>query len=154
MAMLSQGIVGGDMAWPLVLIGMAFAVGLILISAPSPMLIAVGMYLPLQTTFAIFVGGAIRALLDFVLKRRKTSEADTDRASNTGLLVASGLIAGEALTGVILAVMVLGRDMFPWLEFPALVPGGSGWAMLLIFVLVAGSLIYLPIRALRQKAEK
>ncbi|MFC1610335.1 OPT family oligopeptide transporter [Myxococcota bacterium] len=148
MAMLSQGIVGGEMAWPLVLIGMAFAVGLILIKAPSPMLIAVGMYLPFQTTAAIFVGGMFRAVLDFILKRRKTSDSDTDRAGNTGLLVASGLIAGEALTGVVLAIMVLGRDMFPWLEFPKIVSEGSGWAMLLIFVLVGWAVIVLPLRAL------
>ena len=48
-----QGIVGGDMAWPLVIVGMLFGVALILIKAPAPMLIAVGMYLPFSTTSAV-----------------------------------------------------------------------------------------------------
>jgi putative OPT family oligopeptide transporter len=147
MAMLANGIVGGDMAWPLVLVGMAFSVGLILIGAPAPMLIAVGMYLPLQTTFAIFVGGVIRKIFDNILDRKKAAGTTRDRTSNNGLLVASGLIAGEALTGVILAVMVLLREKFPWLVFPHLVEEGSGWAMLVIFALVIFTLLYFPLRS-------
>ena len=57
MALMANGIVGGDMAWPLVIVGMFLAIGLILIKAPSPMLIAVGMYLPFESTAAIFAGG-------------------------------------------------------------------------------------------------
>ncbi|HHL72468.1 MAG TPA: oligopeptide transporter, OPT family, partial [Bacteroidetes bacterium] len=60
MALMAQGIVGGEMAWPLVIAGMFLAVGLILINSPSPMLIAVGMYLPFSATAAIFVGGLIK----------------------------------------------------------------------------------------------
>ena len=60
MAALSQGIVGGEMAWPLVLVGIAMGISLILVKVRSPMLFSVGMYLPLETTFAIFVGGLIR----------------------------------------------------------------------------------------------
>ncbi len=62
MAALSQGIVGGEMAWPLVLVGIAMGISLILIRVKSPMLFSVGMYLPLETTFAIFIGGLIRGL--------------------------------------------------------------------------------------------
>jgi len=151
MAMLAQGIVHGEMAWPLVIVGMAFSVGLILLGAPSPMLIAVGMYLPLQTTFAIFVGGAMRWILDTALGRRAMPTAIRDRIGNHGLLLASGLIAGEALTGVLLAVMVLGREKLPWLEFPKIVPDGSGWGMLAIFGLVAYTLIGIPLRAARKE---
>lgn len=153
MALLSEGIVHGEMAWPLVIVGMAFSVGLILLRAPSPMLIAVGMYLPLQTTFAIFIGGLFRALLNVFLRRRQASTADSDRSSNVGLLVASGLIAGEALTGVILAVMILVRERFQWewLQFPKIIPGGSAWAMLLVFAIVGGMLIGIPLRGLRRQ---
>ena len=56
MAILSQGIVGGQMAWPLIIVGMLMGVGFILMGVKSPMLVSVGMYLPLETTFAIFVG--------------------------------------------------------------------------------------------------
>ena len=61
MALLAKGIVGGEMAWPLVIVGMFLALGLILIKSPSPMLIAVGMYLPFFSTAAIFVGGLDQA---------------------------------------------------------------------------------------------
>jgi putative OPT family oligopeptide transporter len=57
MAQLAQGIVGGQMPWGLLLMGIFFGIVLVMIKAPSPMLIAVGMYLPLETTSAIFVGG-------------------------------------------------------------------------------------------------
>ncbi len=64
MASLSQGIVGGDMPWPLILVGIAMGFALILLQVKSPMLFSVGMYLPLETTFAIFMGGVIRWLMD------------------------------------------------------------------------------------------
>jgi len=154
MALLAEGIVHGEMAWPLVIVGMAFSLGLILLRAPSPMLIAVGMYLPLQTTFAIFVGGLFRAGLDILLRRRHASPEETGRIGNTGLLVASGLIAGEALTGVVLAVMILARERFQWgwMQFPKLIEGGSGWAMLIIFAVVGWALVAVPLRAMKQKA--
>jgi uncharacterized oligopeptide transporter (OPT) family protein len=107
MAMLSSGIIGGEMAWPLVIVGMLFSVGLILIKAPSPMLIAVGMYLPVQTTFAIFVGGVFRWLADSMMAKRGASAAEMEEGGNRGVLIASGLIAGEALTGVLLAIYVI-----------------------------------------------
>jgi putative OPT family oligopeptide transporter len=151
MAMLSQGIVKGEMAWPLVIVGMGFSLGLILIKSPSPMIIAVGMYLPLQTTFAIFVGGVFRAILDKMMAKRNPSGEAMMRTSNTGLLAASGLIAGEALTGVVLAIMVLGREKFPWLEFPKIIEGGSGWLSLVIFALVAGALIWVPLNFLKKQ---
>src|SRR6202167_1796256 len=57
MATLAIGIVGGDMPWPLVVAGIFFGIGLIMMQVRSPMLVAVGMYLPLETTFALFIGG-------------------------------------------------------------------------------------------------
>jgi putative OPT family oligopeptide transporter len=64
MAALAQGIVAGQMAWGLVLMGCVFGVILIMINAPAPMLIAVGMYLPFETTSAIFVGGMLKLVAD------------------------------------------------------------------------------------------
>ncbi|MDZ7639569.1 MAG: oligopeptide transporter, OPT family [Bryobacterales bacterium] len=100
MASLAQGIVGGEMAWPLVVFGMAMGIALIMLRMRSPMLFAVGMYLPLETTFTIFVGGVIRWGMDTLAKRRALNGAQTARAENAGILMASGLIAGEALTGL------------------------------------------------------
>jgi putative OPT family oligopeptide transporter len=101
MAMLSQGIVGGDMAWPLVLVGVAMGIALILVQVKSPMLFSVGMYLPLETTFAIFTGGVIRWLMDQARDRRGFNDAQKARVENAAVLIASGLIAGEALMGLV-----------------------------------------------------
>jgi len=112
MAMLSQGIVGGDMAWPLVVVGVLLGLALIMIEVKSVMLFSVGMYLPLGTTFAIFVGGMIRWVTDRLRDRRGYNDAQKARVDNAGVLTASGMIAGEALCGLIIAGLVgSGKDV-------------------------------------------
>jgi putative OPT family oligopeptide transporter len=106
MAMLAKGIVGGDMAWPLVIVGILMGFALIMIEVKSVMLFAVGMYLPLGTTFAIFVGGVIRWVTDKLRDRRGWNDAQKARVDNAGVLTASGLIAGEALCGLVIAGLV------------------------------------------------
>ena len=103
MATMAQGIIGGELEWGLIVIGMLFAGALILIGSPSPMLIAVGMYLPFETTAAIFVGGIIKWVLERVSARQKLTTGQKEAVENRGLLVASGLVAGEALLGILLA---------------------------------------------------
>jgi putative OPT family oligopeptide transporter len=103
MAMLSQGIVGGNMAWPLVVVGILMGFALIMVQVRSPMLFSVGMYLPVETTFAIFIGGIIRWMTDRLRDRRNLNDAQKARVENAGILVASGLIAGEALCGLVIA---------------------------------------------------
>ena len=103
MATLAMGIVGGNMPWPLVVVGMLFGVAMIMMQVRSPMLVAVGMYLPFATTFAIFVGGLIRSLGDWAARRRGLNSAQHARVENSGILTASGLIAGEALMGLLWA---------------------------------------------------
>lgn len=142
MALLSQGIVGGEMRWPLVVFGIALCLFLILIQAPSPMLIAVGMYLPLQTTFAIFVGGGLRWLSD----RRMASLPPERRTlgESAGTLIASGLIAGEALMGV-------GLSGFAVLNYqlPSLVAMPSGVPGFLVFAALGWILVQIPLRRAR-----
>jgi putative OPT family oligopeptide transporter len=106
MAMLSKGIVGGDMAWPLVIVGILLGLGMIMIEVKSVMLFAVGMYLPLGTTFAIFIGGVIRWITDTLRDRRGFNDAQKARVDNAGVLTASGMIAGEALCGLVIAGLV------------------------------------------------
>ena len=103
MATLAQGIVGGDMPWALVGVGILFGVAMIMMQVKSPMLVAVGMYLPFGTTFAIFVGGVFRSVGDWVADRRGYNAAQKARVENAGVLTASGLIAGEALMGLVWA---------------------------------------------------
>jgi putative OPT family oligopeptide transporter len=103
MASLAQGIVGGDMAWPLIAAGILMGVALVMIGVKSPMLVAIGMYLPIGTTFAIFIGGMVRWITDSIATRRALNEAQRIRVESVGVLAASGLIAGEALTGIVTA---------------------------------------------------
>jgi putative OPT family oligopeptide transporter len=109
MAMLSQGIVGGNMAWPLVVVGILMGFAMIMVKVRSPMLFSVGMYLPLETTFAIFVGGIIRWITDKIRDQRGFNEAQKARVDNAGVLTASGLIAGEALCGLVIAGIWRGK---------------------------------------------
>jgi len=103
MATLAQGIVGGNMPWPLVVVGIFFGIAMIMMQVKSPMLVAVGMYLPFETTFAIFVGGVFRSVGDWLAKRGSLNEAQRARVENAGILTASGLIAGEAILGLVWA---------------------------------------------------
>ena len=103
MASLAQGIVGGNMPWPLVVVGIFLGLALIMVQVRSPMLFAVGMYLPLETTFAIFLGGVIRWITDSARERKGLNDAQKARVENAGILTASGLIAGEALAGLVVA---------------------------------------------------
>lgn len=150
MALMAQGIVGGQMAWPLVITGMFLALGLILINAPSPMLIAVGMYLPFQSTSAIFVGGLVAWWLTRLMDRRKVGPEERSRALNTGVLLSSGFIAGEALMAVFLAFLVLGSEVFPWLVLPKI--ADSTFLGALVFLPVAYILIKVPLNAMGSNA--
>jgi uncharacterized oligopeptide transporter (OPT) family protein len=147
MALMAQGIVGGEMAWPLVVTGMFLALALILINAPSPMLIAVGMYLPFQSTSAIFIGGLVAWWLTRSMDHRKASQEERTRATNTGVLLSSGFIAGEALMAVFLAFVVLGSEVFPWMVLPQL--ADSALLGALVFVPVAYVLIKVPLGTMR-----
>ncbi|MCX6276557.1 MAG: oligopeptide transporter, OPT family [Bacteroidetes bacterium] len=107
MAILSRGIVQGQMAWPLIIAGMLMGVAFILMQVRSPMLVSVGMYLPIETTFAIFIGGLIKGAVEMYSEKRKYNEAQKIRVENTGVLLASGMIAGEALMGLLIAIFAV-----------------------------------------------
>ncbi len=140
MAMLAQGIVGGNMAWPLVIVGILMGFALIMIEVRSPMLFSVGMYLPLGTTFAIFVGGILRWLTDKLRDRAKLNDAQKARVENAGVLTASGLIAGEALCGLVIAGIVgSGRQLWSIMDHPNWIYG------LIALIVIATVMIRLPL---------
>ncbi len=141
MAALSQGIVGGEMPWPLVVVGMLMGFTLILVKVRSPMLFAVGMYLPLETTFAIWIGGIFRWLTDAVRDKRGFNEAQKARIENTGILVASGLIAGEALTGLVVAMF----RFFEW-PLPRVFAAPSFAAGVVVLALLGWYMVSIPLR--------
>jgi OPT family oligopeptide transporter len=141
MAQLAKGIVGGQMAWGLIAIGAAFGVAMILCGARAPMLVAVGMYLPFDTSSAIFVGGVMKWIVD-----RFTSRMSADRkarAEEKGTLLASGLIAGEAIVGILLAVVFLAG--LPAMATFGFFPAWGGWLSLIGFAAVAYVLIRIPL---------
>jgi putative OPT family oligopeptide transporter len=147
MAALAQGIVGKEMAWPLVIVGMLMGFAFILVQVKSPMLVAVGMYLPLETTFAIFCGGMIKGIVDRISNRRALNPAQKTRVENVGILLASGLIAGEALTALVRATWkfmffqkVIGADV------PEFLANANYYVGLGVLVLIGIYLIYFPLR--------
>jgi len=147
MAALAQGIVGKEMAWPLVIAGMLMGFAFILVQIKSPMLVAVGMYLPLETTFAIFCGGMIKGIVDRMVIRRGHNPAQKTRVENVGILLASGLIAGEALTALVRATW---KFMFfqkvVRADVPEFFANASYYVGLGVLVLIGIYLIYFPLR--------
>jgi uncharacterized oligopeptide transporter (OPT) family protein len=140
MASLAQGIVGGDMPWPLVVVGIFMGFSLIMVQVRSPMLFAVGMYLPLETTFAIFLGGLIRWLTDGARDRRGFNDAQKARVENAGVLTASGLIAGEAMTGLVVATF----RFFEW-PLPELFADPSILAGLAVLAVIGFVMVRVPL---------
>ena len=142
MAQLAVGIVNGDMAWGLFGAGAALGIALILCGAKAPMLIAVGMYLPFDTSAAIFAGGAIQWVAQKFLKG--ASAEGKAKGEETGTLLASGLIAGEAIAGILLAVTFLAG--LPYIAKPGLNATIEGWLSLIAFFGLAALLVGLPAR--------
>jgi len=131
---------------------MFLGIALILIKAPAPMLIAVGMYLPFPTTSAVFAGGVVRAILDWILVRRNAEDEEKMKAENSGVLVASGLIAGQSLMAVLLAFVVLYEQAkLGMAETEHLLPtlGNSFGAGLLVYPLLLILLVWLPLHRSR-----
>jgi putative OPT family oligopeptide transporter len=141
MATLALGIVGHDMPWPLVVVGIFMGIGMIMLQVRSPMLVAVGMYLPFETTFAIFLGGVFRSLGDWLAKRRGYNEAQMARVENAGVLTASGLIAGEAILGLLWA----GLQFAPAWARPQIFYHPSYLAGVGVMVALAALMVRLPL---------
>ena len=147
MALLSKGIVEGKMAWPLIIVGMMLGLGFILMQVKSPMLVSVGMYLPLETTFAIFLGGLIKGVVQMVGERRGLNEAQKVRVENNGVLLAAGLIAGEALVGLLFASMAFFDVNFKLTHLiwgPGNAPGAF-WISVLILIGISVYLVRVPL---------
>jgi putative OPT family oligopeptide transporter len=116
MASVAKGMFGGQLPWGMIGIGALIGVGIILIdlylkrrNAPfhAPVLaVAVGIYLPLELSVPIFLGG----LIAFLVERRlgvHGESLDSERAKRNGVLFAAGLITGEALTGIVIAIPIV-----------------------------------------------
>ena len=110
---LAQGVIGGSLNWKMLGIGALVGVGLILLDTLlgamnklriPPLAVGIGIYLPMSATFAVVVGAVLSYWYDHRIRRAP----DPERAERLGTLVASGLIVGESLWGVINAGLIVG----------------------------------------------
>ena len=156
MAGIVEGVLGGQMIWPFVIAGAVLAFVLILIDLPV-LPVAIGIYLPFTLVIPIFGGGIIRHITNgFITKKygsadeeeisewelaiKQTDVKPKEKIIRTGLLLTAGLIAGEALTGVIVAFLIIGGIDLALFPFPPILPG------VLIFIFLAILLAYIPLR--------
>lgn len=109
MATLIKGILSFNLDWQFVLVGVFIAITLELCGIKS-LSFAVGTYLPLSTTLPIFIGGAIRGLVEWRQKRSGILLSAEEEDLGKGNLFATGLVAGGALAGVIVAFLSAGED--------------------------------------------
>jgi putative OPT family oligopeptide transporter len=110
MATLDKGILSRSLDWQFVLVGICIAVTMELCGIKS-LSFAVGAYLPLSTTLPIFVGGAIRGIVDNKRKKKNIQVSAEEEELGKGNLFATGLVAGGAVAGVVIAIMA-GIDPF------------------------------------------
>src|SRR5215210_3567261 len=129
------------MPWALVVVGILMGIATTLFKARSPMLVAVAMSLSRSTTFAIFACGMIRGLTDMMRERKGYNEAQKARVEKIGVLVASGLIAGEALMGLANATYIF----FAKKELPGIFETPSYIFGLVIMAILAYILIRIPL---------
>jgi len=159
-----KGVLGGGMVWPFVLAGAVLAFVLILIELPV-LPVAIGIYLPFTLSIPIFFGGIVRYITNKVIAKRygsaeeegisdwelaikQTDVQPKEKIIRTGLLLTAGLIAGEALMGVIVAFLIIGGINLSLFSFPPILPS------LLIFLFVAVLLAYIPLREIFAKDKK
>jgi len=159
-----RGVLGGEMVWPFVLAGVILAFVLILIDLPV-LPVAIGIYLPFTLATPIFCGGIIRHLTNSQIEKKFGSD-DAEKATEwelaikqtevkpkekvvrTGLLFTAGLIAGEALTGVIVAFIIISGLNITVFKYPPVLPG------LLLWLFIALLVFYIPLREIYAKKNE
>jgi OPT family oligopeptide transporter len=115
MATLIKGILSFNLDWQFVLVGMFIAIVVELCGIRS-LSFAIGIYLPLSTTLPIFIGGAIRGLAEWRNKRKKIQLSAEEEDLSKGNLFATGLVAGGALMGVIVAMLSVNEKVSTAIE--------------------------------------
>ena len=109
MKMIVEGIMGGNLPWTLVFVGVCLAIGLEILRIPV-MPFAIGLYLPIYLNATIMIGGVVRMFMD----GRKKVDAKTKESQVTnGTLYCAGMIAGEGLVGIFLAILAVAGVTIP-----------------------------------------
>lgn len=146
MATLAKGILSYNLDWQFVMVGVFIAV-MIELCGIKALAFAIGLYLPLSTTLPIFIGGAIKGVIDW--RAEKKGEAKQDDELGRGSLFATGLIAGGALAGVIVALLSVNDEIFKGLKsisaehFISSLIGENGYNLLgVICFVIMGTILY------------
>ena len=103
MKMIVEGIMGGKLPWTLVFIGVFLAIGLEILRIPV-MPFAIGLYLPIYLNAAIMIGGVVRMFVD---GRKNVDDKKKEEQATDGTLYCAGMIAGEGLVGILLAILAV-----------------------------------------------
>ncbi len=102
MKLIIEGVMGGNLPWNLVLVGVCIAVVVEIIGIPV-LPFAIGIYLPVQLNACVMIGGLLR----LAFEKMKASQEKKDEAVNNGILFCSGMIAGEGIVGIVLALLAI-----------------------------------------------
>ena len=146
MALVVDGILTQKLPWGLILIGAFLAVGIELLGVPS-LPVAVGVYLPISTSATMFMGGMLRWLVD---RRASAEERDGPAAdSGPGVLFSSGLIAGGAITGVVLAALQA-KGLDAAIDLSRTTGSSNGKVAMLAYIVLLAIPVYLVGRPRRK----
>ncbi len=145
MKMVIEGVMGGDLPWALVFIGVFIAVFIEILGLPV-LPVAIGIYLPFHLNAGIMLGGLVRLFVD---KRKYSSEKTKNSAVQSGILYTSGMIAGEGVVGILLAVFaVIGLNV----DISSKLSLGNIGA-LVAFALLLGSIILFTNKGAKNSEE-
>ena len=136
MKIIVEGVMNGDLPWNLLFIGAFISVAVELLGISS-LPVAIGLYLPLELSTTIMLGGLMRLITDVYKKKSGETKEDTD--SSSGILFCSGLIAGEGLVGILLAIFAItGIDKVINISDKVSTGTQGGCILLLIMLLLVG----------------
>jgi len=161
MATVINGILSRKLPWSLVLLGVALVIGIELLGIRS-LTFAVGAYLSIGTTLAIFCGGAVRWLVDQAAARAgESARSDVEKEVSSGSLLASGLIAAGGLAGLMGVCLALLQDKTSFVtpQFKVTNPFYKDWVSVVAFAALAFALYYfakkpMPSEAVLEEVER
>lgn len=140
MKMVVEGVMGGTLPWTLIFMGAFMAIAVEILNIPV-LAFAIGLYLPIHLSSAIFVGGVISWYVNE--KRTYDSEEDKKACNESGILYCSGMIAGEGLVGILLAIFaVFGLDLNMSGIYGDSFQSVGNWVGIIAFIALIATLVY------------
>lgn len=135
MKMITEGVMNGNLPWSLVFIGVFAAIAIEILGIPI-LPVAIGLYLPLELSATIMLGGLIRWVVD-----KKSSDKEKNNEAGGGVLFCSGLIAGEGLVGILLAILAV-IGVADKIDLSSVVDTGVIGGVVLLLLMIASVFIF------------